>query len=59
MDSRTAAITCPTCGDVYDTPQKIREMLSNCGYCVNITCLQDLTEFAIELPHPEPAPQRR
>ena len=37
------AIVCPTCGDVYDTADQVREVLLNSGHCVNLTCLEDLS----------------
>ncbi len=41
--SRVVSITCPSCGEVYETPERVGSVLRNAGYCVNITCLEDLT----------------
>ncbi len=40
-----AALVCPTCGEVYDTRERAQEVLRNSGYCVNITCLEDLSHL--------------
>ena len=37
------AMTCPSCGEVYDSPERVNEILRNSGFCVNLTCLEDLT----------------
>ncbi len=37
------AIVCPSCGEVYDSPERVTEILRNSGFCVNLTCLADLT----------------
>ena len=36
-------VVCPSCGEVYDTPEQIGRMLHNSGFCTNLTCLQDLS----------------
>jgi hypothetical protein len=41
--SQAAAIVCPSCGEVYSTPQAVVEVLRNSGFCTNLTCLEDLT----------------
>jgi hypothetical protein len=41
-DTRPAVI-CPSCGEVYDTPERVTDVLRNSGFCVNLTCLHDLT----------------
>jgi len=43
-----AAMTCPSCGEVYDTADRVGEILRNSGYCVNLTCLEDLTHLPFE-----------
>jgi hypothetical protein len=43
-----AAMTCPSCGEVYDTPDRVNEILRNSGFCVNLTCLEDLTSLPFE-----------
>ena len=42
-NTQTIAIVCPSCNDVYDTSNGVREVLQNAGHCVNITCLEDLS----------------
>ena len=42
------AIVCPSCEEAYDTPERISELLRNSGYCVNLTCLEDLTHLPFE-----------
>jgi hypothetical protein len=42
--TRTAvSITCPSCGEVYATPDQVADVLRNSGFCTNLTCLQDLS----------------
>ena len=41
-------IVCPTCGELYDTPARVREILRNSGFCANITCLRDLSHLPLE-----------
>ena len=41
-------IACPTCGETYDSPVSARDLLRNMGYCVNITCLTDLSRLPLE-----------
>ena len=41
-------IVCPTCGDLYDSPASVRDVLRNTGFCVNITCLTDLSHLPLE-----------
>jgi hypothetical protein len=41
-DTSVLSITCPSCGEVYDTADRVAEVLRNNGFCVNLTCLQDL-----------------
>ncbi len=43
-----AAMTCPSCGEIYDTPERVTEILRNSGFCVNLTCLEDLTSLPFE-----------
>jgi hypothetical protein len=44
----SAAVVCPTCGEVYDSPDRAAEVLRNSGFCVNLTCLCDLSGFPLE-----------
>lgn len=37
------SVVCPSCGEVYDSHERIIGILRNSGFCVNLTCLQDLT----------------
>jgi hypothetical protein len=46
--SNAAALVCPSCGDVYDTPERLAEVLRNSGFCANLTCLEDLSRLPIE-----------
>ncbi|HEX7902098.1 MAG TPA: hypothetical protein VF950_30340 [Planctomycetota bacterium] len=39
---------CPTCGEIYDSPASVRDLLRNTGFCVNITCLSDLSHLPLE-----------
>ncbi len=41
-------ILCPTCGELYDSPARVREILRNSGFCSNITCLRDLSHLPLE-----------
>lgn len=41
-------IVCPTCGELYDSPSAVRDVLRNSGFCVNITCLRDLSHLPLE-----------
>ena len=43
-----SALTCPSCGEVYDSPERVTEILRNSGFCVNLTCLQDLSHEPLE-----------
>ena len=43
-----SSVVCPSCGEVYDSPERVTEILRNSGFCVNLTCLQDLTREPIE-----------
>ncbi len=43
-----AAIVCPSCGEVYDTPQRVTDVLRNSGFCTNLTCLEDLTKLPFD-----------
>jgi len=43
-----AAMTCPSCGEVYDSHERVTELLRNSGFCVNLTCLEDLTSLPFE-----------
>ncbi len=44
----TSALTCPSCGEVYDSPERVTEILRNSGFCVNLTCLEDLTSLPFD-----------
>ena len=48
-ESSTAVrIICPSCGECYESPERVADILRNSGFCVNITCLQDLTREPID-----------
>ena len=42
------SIICPSCGEVYDSPDRVGDVLRNSGFCVNLTCLQDLSAEPLE-----------
>ena len=46
--SRTSSIICPSCGEVYDSPDRVTEILRNSGFCINLTCLTDLSHEPLE-----------
>ena len=46
--STAVSIVCPSCGEKYESPERIAEILRNSGFCVNLTCLQDLTNEPID-----------
>jgi len=46
--SAAVSIVCPSCGDTYESPERVAEILRNSGFCVNLTCLQDLTGEPID-----------
>ena len=41
--SRASSIVCPSCGEVYASPDQVGAILRNSGFCINLTCLQDLS----------------
>lgn len=41
-------IVCPSCGERYESPERVTEILRNSGFCVNLTCLQDLSHEPID-----------
>ncbi len=48
-ESTTAvSIVCPSCGERYESPERVAEILRNSGFCVNLTCLQDLASEPID-----------
>ncbi|HVR86924.1 MAG TPA: hypothetical protein VMU54_21555 [Planctomycetota bacterium] len=46
--STAVSIVCPSCGETYESPERVGEILRNSGFCVNLTCLQDLTSEPID-----------
>ena len=48
--SRTAFrdIVCRSCGEPYETQATLGAVLRNGGFCVNLTCLADLSDQRIE-----------
>lgn len=46
--STSISITCPSCGEHYDSPERVTEILRNSGFCVNLTCLNDLSSEPID-----------
>lgn len=57
--SRVASIICPSCGEVYDSPERVTEILRNSGFCINLTCLQDLSREPLEAILHRKDPSRR
>lgn len=43
-----ALVVCPSCGEIYDTPELALRVLRNSGFCANITCLADLSKFPLD-----------
>ncbi len=43
----SVAFVCPSCGEVYDSRDRALEVLRNSGYCVHITCLEDLSHLPL------------
>ena len=41
--TKAVSITCPSCGEVYASPDQVSDILRNSGFCTNLTCLQDLS----------------
>ena len=41
--TKAVSITCPSCGEVYASPDQVGAILRNSGFCINLTCLQDLS----------------
>ena len=41
-------IVCPSCNEAYDSPERVTEILRNSGFCVNLTCLEDLSTMPLE-----------
>jgi hypothetical protein len=46
--NRASSIICPSCGEEYDSPERVTEILRNSGFCINLTCLQDLSREPLE-----------
>lgn len=44
MTTSTPAVVCPSCAEVYDSREQVVDLLRNSGHCVNLTCLEDLTD---------------
>ncbi len=44
----STAVVCPSCGEVYDSPERVAEVLRNSGFCANLTCLHDLSALPLE-----------
>jgi hypothetical protein len=49
--SSTASISilCPSCGERYESPERVADILRNSGFCVNLTCLHDLSSEPIDV----------
>ena len=46
--SNFVQIVCPSCSETYDSPERVTDILRNSGFCLNLTCLQDLTHEPLE-----------
>ncbi len=57
-DTVSVFVACPDCGEEYTSPEHYWAVLDNNGYCLNITCLADLTLLRWPFP-PPPSPHRR
>ena len=44
----SVSIVCPSCGERYESPERVSEILRNAGFCVNLTCLHDLAGEPID-----------
>ena len=43
-----ALIHCPSCGEAYGSWEGINAVLRNAGFCVNLTCLADLSREPLD-----------
>ena len=48
MTGELVIVVCPICGESYDSPESVRDLLRNWGFCVNITCLTDLSRLPLQ-----------
>jgi hypothetical protein len=46
--STAIAVICPSCGETYASPDRVTLVLRNSGFCINLTCLQDLTHEPLD-----------
>ena len=46
--SAAVSIICPSCGESYDSAERVSEILRNSGFCTNLTCLQDLSSAPLD-----------
>ena len=46
--SKAPSVICPSCGEEYNSPDRVTEILRNSGFCVNLTCLHDLSSEPLE-----------
>lgn len=44
----SGSIVCPSCGERYDSPERVLEVLRNSGFCTNLTCLEDLSSAPLD-----------
>ena len=44
----SVSIVCPSCGEKYESPERVMDVLRNSGFCTNLTCLQDLSAEPID-----------
>lgn len=46
--STIVRIVCPSCGETYESPERVADILRNSGFCVNLTCLFDLSSEPLD-----------
>ena len=47
-DGSGRGILCSSCGEKYDSEEKIQQLLINVAHCVNLTCLEDLSDLPLQ-----------
>lgn len=54
--STIVRIVCSSCGERYESPERVADILRNSGFCTNLTCLHDLSSEPLDAAM---APRRR
>jgi len=58
-DTATAvSIVCPSCGERYNSPERVADILRNSGFCTNLTCLEDLSSQPLDVALARPQRQK-